>query len=203
MKIICVGRNYADHAKELKNEVPKQPVIFLKPDTALLRNNAPFYHPDFSDDIHYECEVLVRINRVGKRIAEEFAHKYYQEIGLGIDFTARDLQQQQKEKGLPWEIAKGFDGSAVVGEFMDKADVQDINALNFSLHLNGQEVQVGNTQNMLFSIDKIISYVSHYYTLKVGDIIFTGTPAGVGKVSVGDELIGYIEDKEMYRCDVR
>ena len=203
MKIICVGRNYADHAKELKNEVPKQPVIFLKPDTALLRNNAPFYHPDFSNDIHYECEVLVRINRVGKRISEEFAHKYYQEIGLGIDFTARDIQQQQKEKGLPWEIAKGFDGSAVVGEFMDKTDVQDINALNFSLHLNGQEVQAGNTSDMLFSIDKIISYVSLFYTLKVGDIIFTGTPAGVSKVNVGDELIGYINEKEIFTCDVR
>lgn len=203
MKIICVGRNYADHAKELKNEVPKQPVIFLKPDTALLKNNGTFYHPDFSDDVHYECEVLVRINRVGKRIAEEFAHKYYQEIGLGIDFTARDLQQQQKEKGLPWEIAKGFDGSAVVSKFIDKTEVQDVDAINFSLTLNGQEVQEGNTKNMLFSIDKIISYVSHYYTLKVGDIIFTGTPAGVGKVNVGDELVGYLEDKEMFTCDVR
>lgn len=203
MKLICIGRNYTEHIEELQNERPTEPVVFIKPDTAILLKKQPFFIPDFSEDVHHEVEVLVKINRVGKHIDKKFAHKYYEEIGLGIDFTARDLQQKLKEKGLPWEKAKSFDGAAVIGEWMDKSEISDINNLNFSLQKNETTVQIGNTSHMLYKIDEIIEYVSKYFTLKIGDIIFTGTPAGVGKVVANDELKGYIEDKEMFSIKVK
>ncbi|HIC32585.1 MAG TPA: FAA hydrolase family protein [Flavobacteriaceae bacterium] len=203
MKLICIGRNYTKHIEELQNERPTEPVVFIKPDTAILLKKQPFFIPDFSEDVHHEVEVLVKINRVGKHIDKKFAHKYYNEIGLGIDFTARDLQQKLKEKGLPWEKAKSFDGAAVIGEWMDKSEISDINNLNFSLQKNETTVQNGNTSHMLYKIDEIIEYVSKYFTLKIGDVIFTGTPAGVGKVVANDELKGYIEDKEMFSIKVK
>ncbi|WP_336065976.1 fumarylacetoacetate hydrolase family protein [Mesoflavibacter sp. CH_XMU1404-2] len=203
MKLICIGRNYTKHIEELQNERPTEPVVFIKPDTAILLKKQPFFIPDFSEDVHHEVEVLVKINRVGKHIDKKFAHKYYEEIGLGIDFTARDLQQKLKEKGLPWEKAKSFDGAAVIGEWMDKSEISDINNLNFSLQKNETTVQTGNTSHMLYKIDEIIEYVSKYFTLKIGDIIFTGTPAGVGKVVANDELKGFIEDKEMFSIKVK
>jgi 2-keto-4-pentenoate hydratase/2-oxohepta-3-ene-1,7-dioic acid hydratase in catechol pathway len=204
MKIICIGRNYSEHISELKNEKPTDPVIFMKPDTAILLKKQPFFIPDFSDDIHYEVEVLVRINKVGKYIQEKFAHKYYNEIGLGIDFTARDLQQKLKEKGLPWEKAKGFDGSAVIGEkWIDKNSFSNINNINFSLLRNEKPVQTGNTGEMLWKIDEIIAYVSQYFTLKIGDVIFTGTPSGVGKVEINDRLTGFIEDQQLFSINVK
>lgn len=202
MKIICIGRNYVDHAKELNNEVPDEPVIFLKPETAVLLKRHPFYIPDFSQDVHHEVELVVKISRLGKYIEERFAHKYYEEIGLGIDFTARDLQAKLKAKGLPWERAKAFDGSAIVGNFINKNEI-DLNNLNFSLKKNGETVQAGNTSLMIFSIDKIISFVSQYFTLKIGDLIFTGTPAGVGKISANDQLEGYIQTKKMFTVTVK
>ncbi len=192
MKIICIGRNYADHAKELNNAVPSEPVVFLKPDTALLKEGKPFYIPEFSQNVHHELELVVKISKVGKYIDEEFAHKYYSEIGLGIDFTARDLQQQCKEKGLPWEKAKAFDHSAPLGKFVAVNDFDDLTNLSLELKKNGEIVQAGNTKDMLFSIDQIISFVSQYFTLKVGDLIYTGTPAGVGPVSPNDHLQGYL-----------
>ena len=197
-KIICVGRNYADHAKELNNEVPQEPVLFMKPDSAVLPKGRPFFIPNFSSDIHYECELLIRINRLGKRIEKRFAHKYYNQIGLGIDFTARDLQKQLKAKGLPWEKAKGFDGSAVIGEWVDKEGF-DLENTSFQLAKNGKMVQNGNTSQMLFKIDELIEYISQYFTLKIGDIIFTGTPAGVGPVAINDELVGYLGNQENFR----
>ncbi len=204
MKIICIGRNYSAHISELKNEKPTDPVIFLKPDTAILLKKQPFFIPDFSDDVHYEVEVLVKINRVGKYIEEQYAHKYYNEIGLGIDFTARDLQQKLKEKGLPWEKAKGFDGAAVIGEkWIDKKSISNLNNINFSLLKNNKPVQTGNTSDMLWKIDELISYVSQYFTLKIGDIIFTGTPEGVGRVEVNDVLTGLIEDKQLFSIQVK
>ena len=203
MKIIAIGRNYAAHIEELNNERPSAPVIFLKPDTALLKNNAPFYHPDFSSNIHFEVELLLKINREGKYIEKEFAHKYFDEVGLGIDFTARDLQQQCKEKGLPWEIAKAFNGSAPVSEFVDKQQFRDLKNINFKLEKNSEAVQNGNTSLMLFDFDEIISYVSKFFTLKKGDIIFTGTPAGVGKVAVGDRLTGFVENQKMLDFEVK
>ena len=203
MKIICVGRNYADHAKELKNEVPEEPVLFLKPETALVLKRHPFFIPDFSDDVHYECELVIKINRLGKHIEERFAHKYYNEVSVGIDFTARDLQAKLKAKGLPWERAKAFDGSAVVGKFLDKSTLPATDALNFSLFRNGEAVQKGNTSDMLFSIDKIIAFASQYFTLKIGDLIFTGTPAGVGKIHAGDILEGYIENESLFKLNVK
>jgi len=203
MKLICIGRNYTEHIEELQNERPTEPVVFIKPDTAILLKKQPFFIPDFSDDVHHEVEVLVKINRVGKHIDKKFAHKYYEEIGLGIDFTARDIQQKLKEKGLPWEKAKSFDGAAVIGEWMDKSEISDVDNLNFSLQKNETTVQIGNTSHMLYKIDEIIEYVSKYFTLKIGDIIFTGTPAGVGKVVANDELKGYIEDKEMFSIKVK
>ncbi|MBN2868343.1 MAG: fumarylacetoacetate hydrolase family protein [Flavobacteriaceae bacterium] len=203
MKLICIGRNYTKHIEELQNERPTEPVVFIKPDTAILLKKQPFFIPDFSEDVHHEVEVLVKINRVGKHIDKKFAYKYYNEIGLGIDFTARDLQQKLKEKGLPWEKAKSFDGAAVIGEWMDKSEISDINNLNFSLQKNETTVQNGNTSHMLYKIDEIIEYVSKYFTLKIGDVIFTGTPAGVGKVVANDELKGYIEDKEMFSIKVK
>ena len=204
MKIICIGRNYGAHISELQNEKPKDPVIFLKPDTAILLKKQPFFIPDFSNDVHYEVEVLVKIKKVGKYIQSKFAHKYYDEVGLGIDFTARDLQNELKEKGLPWEKAKSFDGAAVIGEkWIDKNAFQNINNVNFSLEKNQQKVQSGNTSDMLWKIDEIIAYVSQYFTLKIGDIIFTGTPEGVGKVEPNDRLIGFLEKEEMFSIQVK
>lgn len=203
MKIICIGRNYAKHVQELQNERPTEPVIFLKPDTAILPKNMPFFIPDFSSDIHHEVEILVRINRVGKYIETRFAHKYYDEIGLGIDFTARDVQAQLKEKGLPWEKAKAFDGSAVIGNFVNKNDFSSLNSINFELTNNGISVQTGNTTDMMWKIDDIIAYVSQYFTLKIGDIIFTGTPEGVAKVNTNDVLEGFIEGNQMFKIHVK
>ncbi len=203
MKLICIGRNYTDHIEELENEKPTDPVVFLKPDTAILLKKQPFFIPDFSDNIHHEVEVLVKINRVGKFIDKKFAHKYYNEIGLGIDFTARDLQQKLKEKGLPWEKAKAFDGAAVVGNWVSKDTYENLDELDFSLKKNGEEVQRGNTRLMLWKIDELIEYVSKYFTLKIGDIIFTGTPAGVGKVQAGDSLEGFIEEKQFFSIRVK
>jgi 2-keto-4-pentenoate hydratase/2-oxohepta-3-ene-1,7-dioic acid hydratase in catechol pathway len=203
MKIICVGRNYAAHAKELNNAVEEEPVIFLKPDTALLNNNQDFYLPDFSNEIHYETEVVVKINKPGKHIDEKFAHRYYDSVSVGIDFTARDLQSILKAKGLPWERAKAFDGSAVIGSFLPLADAGIISNLNFSMELNGQKVQAANTSEMVFSVDKVIAFVSRFITLKTGDLIYTGTPQGVGKVSAGDHLIGYLGTKELFNFKVK
>jgi 2-keto-4-pentenoate hydratase/2-oxohepta-3-ene-1,7-dioic acid hydratase in catechol pathway len=203
MKLICIGRNYTDHIKELENEKPTDPVVFLKPDTSILLKKQPFFIPDFSDDVHHEVEVLIKINRVGKHISKKFAHKYYDEIGLGIDFTARDLQAQLKAKGLPWEKAKAFDGAAVIGEWLPKKNFDNINNLNFSLKKNEEIVQNGNTSLMLWKIDEIIEYVSKYFTLKIGDIIFTGTPAGVGRVIANDKLKGFIEDKQLFSITVK
>lgn len=204
MKIICIGRNYAEHIEELNNERPTEPVIFLKPDTAVLLKKHPFFIPDFSQDVHYEVELLVKINKVGKYIQPKFAHKYYEEIGLGIDFTARDLQTQLKEKGLPWEKAKAFDGSAVIGEkWFSKNQFQDIQDINFSLKKNGEEVQKGNTKLMLHQIDEIIGYVSQFFTLKIGDVIFTGTPKGVGSVKTNDVLNGYLEKESVFQIKVK
>jgi 2-keto-4-pentenoate hydratase/2-oxohepta-3-ene-1,7-dioic acid hydratase in catechol pathway len=198
MKFICIGRNYANHAKELKNEVPTEPVIFLKPDTAHLRKNLPFYIPSFSNDVHHELELVIRIDKHGKKIEERFAHKYYSEITVGVDFTARDKQSELKSKGLPWELAKAFDTSAAVGKMVDKNRFKDLQNINIKLLKNGEIVQQGNTNNMLFSINKIISFVSQYITLKKGDFIFTGTPAGVGKVEIGDHLQGFLEDEMLF-----
>lgn len=203
MKLVCIGRNYTEHIKELENEKPTDPVVFLKPDTSILLKKQPFFVPDFSNDVHHEVEVLVKINRVGKYIDSKFAHKYYNEIGLGIDFTARDLQRELKAKGLPWEKAKAFDGAAVVGKWLPKEALGDVNAINFSLLKNEIIVQQGNTSNMLWNIDELIAYISKYFTLKIGDIIFTGTPAGVGRVIANDKLKGFIEDKEMFSITVK
>jgi len=203
MKIICIGRNYAAHARELGNEVPEEPVIFMKPETAVVLHRQPFFIPDFTQDVHYEAEVVVRINRLGKHIEERFAHKYYDAVTLGIDFTARDLQAKLKAKGLPWERAKAFDGSAVVGTFLPKDKFAELNNLNFELHKNGNVVQKGNTSNMLNSIDQIIAFASQYFTLKIGDLIFTGTPEGVGKVEANDALIGYLESQKVFELSVK
>lgn len=203
MKMICIGRNYANHIAELNNERPEAPVIFMKPDTALVQKQFPFVLPEFSNDVHHEVEVLVKINKVGKYIDAKFAHKYYDEIGLGIDFTARDVQSKLKEKGLPWEIAKAFDGSAVVGDFVPKAELGDLNVLNFELSNNDNVVQKGNTFNMLWKIDEIIAYVSQFFTLRTGDIIFTGTPEGVAKVNPGDVLEGTLEGRKLFRIQVK
>ena len=203
MKLICIGRNFTDHIKELENEKPTDPVVFLKPDTAILVKGQPFFIPDFSDDVHHEVEILVKISKVGKYIDQRFAHKYYDEIGLGIDFTARDLQAQLKEKGLPWEKAKAFDGAAVIGNWVPKSKFKNINDIDFKLEKNGDIVQKGNTSLMLWKIDEIIAYVSKYFTLKTGDIIFTGTPSGVGKVVADDELKGYLENEEMFSIKIK
>jgi len=198
MKIIAIGRNYAEHAKELNNPVPTAaPVIFMKPDTALLKDNKPFYHPDFSEDIHHEIEIVLKVCKEGKHISEKFAGDYFDEIGLGIDFTARDVQARHKEKGLPWELAKGFDGSAPISQFFPKSDFADLYNLNFRLDVNGQTRQAGSTKDLLFKFEFIIAFVSKYITLKKGDLIFTGTPQGVAKVAIGDRLEGYLEDKKL------
>jgi 2-keto-4-pentenoate hydratase/2-oxohepta-3-ene-1,7-dioic acid hydratase in catechol pathway len=203
MKIIAVGRNYSEHISELKNERPSEPVIFMKPETAVLKKNSPFYHPDFSNDIHHEVELMLRICKEGKNVEEKFAHKYYDGIGVGIDFTARDLQEIAKAKGLPWTLAKGFNGSAPISEFLPLSDFQDINNLNFSLKVNGVEKQTGNSSMMLFSFGQIISYISKFILLKKGDIIFTGTPHGVSKVSIGDRLEAFIENKKMLDFEIK
>jgi len=202
MKIICIGRNYAKHIEELDNEKPNEPVIFMKPNSAVLLKKNPFIIPPFSEDIHYEVEILVKINRIGKHIDQKFAHKYYEEIGLGIDFTARDLQSRLKEKGLPWEKAKAFDGSAVIGNFYAK-DSLDLENIKFQLFKNDELVQDGDSSHMLWKIDELIAYVSQYFTLKIGDVIFTGTPAGVGRVAANDVLKGTLEGKEMFHIKVK
>lgn len=202
MKIICIGRNYGLHAKELGNEIPDKPVIFCKPDTAVLKNNEAFYIPPFSNDVHHEAELVVKIDKVGKSISTNFAGKYYSQITIGIDFTARDLQSELKSKGLPWELSKAFDNSAVLGEFVPLAD-SDIQNIHFRLLKNGTEVQNGHTADMIFKVNEIISFVSEYFTLKTGDLIFTGTPAGVGKVSIGDRLTAFLGDKEVLNFEVK
>ena len=203
MKIICIGRNYTEHIKELANERPEEPVVFIKPDSSVLPKDQDFYIPDFTQNVHYEIEVLVKICKVGKHINERFAHKYYDEIGLGIDFTARDLQSELKEKGLPWEKAKGFDGSAVIGKWLPKSNFKDLNNLNFSLIRNNEIVQEGNTSLMLWKIDELIAYVSKFFTLKKGDILFTGTPAGVGKIATNDYLSGKLEGHELFSVKIK
>jgi len=203
MKIICIGRNYTDHIKELSNEKPTDPVVFLKPDTAIGLKGQPFFIPEFSQDVHHEVEVLVRINRIGKHIQQKFAHKYYDEIGLGIDFTARDLQTQLKTQGLPWEKAKGFDGAAVVGKWVQKSTLPPVDQLNFQLTKNDEVVQSGTTALMLWKIDELIAYISQFFTLKIGDIIFTGTPAGVGPVAPNDILVGSLEGQEFFQIKVK
>lgn len=203
MKIICVGRNYVEHIAELNNERPDEPVLFIKPDSALLGKELPFVIPDFSQDIHYEAEVVVKITKLGKHIHAKFAHKYYDEVTLGIDFTARDLQSKLKEKGLPWEKAKAFDNSAVVGNFISKTDFDSLDHLGFSLVKDGQRVQQATTEQMIWKIDELIAEVSKYFTLKKGDLIFTGTPAGVGKVNSGDTLEGFLEDKSVFDIIVK
>lgn len=203
MKIIAVGRNYIDHAKELNNPVPEKPVIFLKPDTAVLKDNKDFYYPEFSKDVHYEVELVLRVCNEGKHVSKKFAHKYYDAIGLGIDFTARDLQSELKAKGLPWELAKAFDHSAVVGELIAKEQFNDLQNLNFSLQKNGEIVQEGNSKDMIFDFDSLITFVSQYITLRKGDLIYTGTPAGVGPVQIGDKLEGFLEEKSMFTCQIK
>lgn len=203
MKLICIGRNYTEHIKELDNERPSEPVVFIKPDSAVLPKEQDFYIPSFSNDVHYEVELLVKITKVGKHISEKFAHRYYDEIGLGIDFTARDLQAQLKSKGLPWEKAKGFDGAAVIGNWLPKEKFKNLNELGFSLLKNGEIVQNGHTSLMLWKIDELIAYVSTYFMLKKGDIIFTGTPSGVGKVAPNDYLVGKIEGEQLFTVKVR
>jgi 2-keto-4-pentenoate hydratase/2-oxohepta-3-ene-1,7-dioic acid hydratase in catechol pathway len=203
MKIICIGRNYAEHAKEMKSEVPTEPVFFMKPDTALLKDNEPFYFPDFTKDLHHEIEVVLKISKVGKHIAEAFAHKYYEELSLGIDFTARDLQAQCKAKGLPWEKAKSFDGSAPIGKFVKKSELSDLQNLQFDLSINNELRQKGNTSDLLFSFDKVIAYVSQFVTLKVGDLIYTGTPEGVGPVAIGDKLKGTLNGEELFCFEIK
>ena len=203
MKIICVGRNYVDHIKELNNQRPDSPVIFLKPETSIINKKHPFFIPNFSKDIQYEVEILVKINRLGKAISTEFSHKYYNHIGLGIDFTARDIQNILKNKGLPWEKSKAFDGSALIGKWINKSEIPDLNNINFNLEKNGNIVQVGNTSKMLWNIDELISEISKYFTLKIGDIIFTGTPDGVGRVDENDILVGRINEKECFSIKIK
>ena len=203
MKIICIGRNYANHAIELGNTISSEPVFFLKPDTAISPKGHPFFIPDFSSNVHYEVELVIKINRLGKHIQESFAHKYYQEIGLGIDFTARDVQEEVKAKGLPWEKAKGFDGSAVISRSFIPKEELDLNNIDFTLEKNGDTVQVGNSKDMLFNFDKIIAYISQFYTLKIGDLIYTGTPAGVGQLNNGDILKGFIGMQKMFEVKVK
>lgn len=203
MKIFCIGRNYADHAKEMNSEVPKNPMFFMKADTSILRPGMPFFYPGFTKEIHYECELVVKINKVGKNISEKFAHKYYSEIGLGIDFTARDLQKKCKEKGHPWEIAKSFEGSAPLSKEFIPVSELNLENTEFCLKQNGEIVQKGNSNDMIFNVDQLISYLSQFMTLKKGDLIFTGTPAGVGPINIGDKLEGYIGDKEMFSVKVK
>lgn len=203
MKIICIGRNYANHAKEMNAEVPEAPMFFMKPDTALLPKGNPLFYPNFTNDLHFECELVIKINRLGKNIAEKFAHEYYDHVGLGIDFTARDLQSQCKQKSHPWEIAKAFEHSAPLGKKFIPLKGMDINNINFHLDKNGETVQKGNSSDMIFKVDQLIAYISQFMTLKIGDLIFTGTPAGVGPVQIGDHLIGYIEGEEILNLRIK
>ncbi len=203
MKIICIGRNYSEHAKELNNDIPSEPVFFMKPDTSLLKPGEDFYFPELTKDLHHEIEIVIKINKVGKHIAEQFAHKYYDEIGLGIDFTARDLQNQCKEKGLPWEKAKAFDHSAPIGKFISKSQLGDLSNINFELKINGEQRQIGNTKDLLFNFDQIIAHISKFITLKVGDLIYTGTPKGVSAVHIGDKLQGFLNGDLFLELDVK
>ncbi|MPQ47261.1 2-hydroxyhepta-2,4-diene-1,7-dioate isomerase [Marinifilum sp. N1E240] len=203
MKILAIGRNYVNHAKELNNPVPQEPVVFSMPDSALLKNNNDFYYPDFSKDIHHELELVIKINRVGKNIPIEFAHRYYEEVALGIDFTARDIQAECKKKGLPWEKAKAFDGAAPISKFIPKNRFKSVGNLNFNLDINGERVQTGNSTNMIFSVDYLISYLSQFFTLKIGDMIYTGTPEGVGPVKIGDHLVAELEGEKMLDFHVK
>ncbi|MBE8721810.1 fumarylacetoacetate hydrolase family protein [Sphingobacterium pedocola] len=203
MKVIAVGRNYIDHAKELNNPIPENPVIFMKPDTAILKDNKDFYYPEFSKDIHYEVEVVIRICQEGKHVSQKFAHKYYDALGLGIDFTARDIQSTHKEKALPWELAKAFDHSAVISNLIPKEEFDNVNNLNFSLSKNGKTVQNGNTGDVMFDFDSLIVFISKYITLRKGDLIYTGTPSGVGPVEIGDKLEGFLEDSSMFTCNIK
>ena len=203
MKIFCIGRNYAAHAAELHSQIPQEPVVFMKPKNALLLNNNPFFYPDFTVDVHYECEIVLRVCKNGKQIRDQYASRYYDQIGLGIDFTARDLQAKLKEGGLPWEKAKAFDHSAVVGKMIPVSAVPDMSAVHFSLSKNGTEVQVGNSKDMLFSFDKLFTHISRYFTVNIGDLVFTGTPAGVGRVQIGDRLEGFLEGEPLLDFEVR
>lgn len=203
MKIFAIGQNYVEHNKELNSKNPTEPVVFMKPDTALLKNNKPFYVPDFSQELHYETELIVKINRIGKNIAPRFAHRYYSEIGLGVDFTARDLQRKLKAEGKPWEISKAFDNSAVIGNFLPVNTLGNVQDIRFRLDLNGNTVQNGHSAEMIFPIDELVAYVSRFFTLKIGDILFTGTPAGVGTVKPGDKLQGYIADQKMFDFNIK
>lgn len=203
MKIFCVGRNYVDHAKELKNDVPDEPVIFMKPKSALLQPHTPFYYPEFTNELHYECELVLRITKNGKYIQEKFANKYYDAVSVGIDFTARDIQNELKKKGLPWERAKAWDNSAVIGKWLPVAELKDKNKINFSLYKNKELVQQGNSEEMLFGFDYIVSYISNFFSINIGDLIFTGTPAGVGEAVVGDELAGFIEEQNLFSMEVK
>ncbi len=203
MKIFAIGQNYREHNRELGNSNPEEPVVFMKPDSAILRVNRPFYIPDFSNEIHYETELLVKINRVGKHIAPKFAHRYYDEIGLGIDFTARDVQRRLKAEGRPWEISKAFDNSAAIGAFLPKEQLGDVQNISFRLDIDGNTVQEGNSKDMIFEIDTLISYISRFFTLKIGDIIYTGTPAGVGEVKIGNRLQGFIFENKMFDFQIK
>ena len=203
MKIICIGRNYREHAKEMNSDVPDKPVFFIKPDTCLNRNNQPFFYPEFTKDLHYELEVVIRFNRIGRSVNKRFAHRYYDAVSLGIDFTARDLQQECKQKGLPWEIAKAFDYSAPIGEFIPKEEIENLGNIEFRLEKNDVIVQQGNTRDMIFSFDELIDYVSRFVTFRIGDYMYTGTPAGVGPVQVGDRLKGYLNNRLMFDFFVR
>ena len=203
MKIICVGRNYAEHIKELDNKKPNEPVLFLKPQTAIINKRQPFFIPSFSNEIHYELELIVKINRLGKFIQRKFSHKYYNEISLGIDFTARDIQLELKNKGLPWEKAKAFDGSCLIGEWKNKKDFGNIDNIDFRLTKNDEIVQNSNTSLMLWKVDELIEHISKFFTLKIGDIIFTGTPAGVGRVEINDKLKGYMNDNELLSVNIK
>lgn len=203
MKIICIGRNYAEHAKEMKAETPTEPVFFMKGENAIVRNGDPFFYPDFSKEVHHEVEIILRICKNGKNVQKKFAHTYYDAIAIGIDFTARDLQAQCKAKGLPWEKAKAFDGSAPMGDFVPLTHFKNINELNFRLDINGKTIQKGNTKDLIFSFDTVIEYVSKFVTLKMGDLIYTGTPEGVGPVKIGDKLEGFIENERLFECNVK
>ena len=203
MKIICIGRNYEDHVSELQNERPDSPVIFIKPDSSIILKNQPFFIPDYSNEINYEIEVILKICKLGKSIEKKFAKKYYDQVGLGIDFTARDLQFELKSKGLPWEKAKAFDGSALIGNWINKTEFKNLNDINFSLSKNGSSVQKGNTSQMIWNFDELISEISKFFTLKIGDVIFTGTPAGVGKVNRGDKLEGFINNNHNFKINIK
>jgi 2-keto-4-pentenoate hydratase/2-oxohepta-3-ene-1,7-dioic acid hydratase in catechol pathway len=203
MKIFCVGRNYSDHAKELNNDIPDEPVIFMKPKSALLQPHTPFYYPEFTNELHYECELVLRIAKNGKYIQEKFANKYYDAVTAGIDFTARDIQNELKSKGLPWEKAKAWDNSAVIGKWMPLADLKDRNKINFSLQKNKEVVQTGNSEEMIFDFDYIVSYISNFFSINIGDLIFTGTPAGVGEIVVGDEIEAFMEEQSMFTLEVK